>query len=71
VFDLPDSVVLERNQLHRRLATDVVARQAAELRASLGWLAQEGLARVHILNKEDAVAEAVVERRPDILILTP
>jgi protein phosphatase len=71
VFDLPESVLQERNRLHRRLAPEVVARQAADLQASLGSLAQEGMASVHILDSEEAVAKAVVDRRADILVLTP
>ena len=64
VFDLPDNVRLERNRLHRGLAPEALGRQADELRASLGSLAQEGLSSVYILESETAVAQAVVQRQP-------
>ena len=64
VFDLPSHVCVERNRLHRRLAPDVLGRQVSQLRHSLGLLGQEGLSSVYILDSEQAVAQAVIQRQP-------
>jgi len=64
VFDLPNHVCVERNRFHRRLAPEVLGRQVSQLRDSLGLLGQEGLSSVYILDSEQTVAQAVVQRPP-------
>jgi protein phosphatase len=64
VFDLPDPIRLERNRLHRNLPSEDLERQAADLRASLPLLKQEGLAAIHILDSAEAASHSVIERLP-------
>lgn len=64
VFDLPERVRQERNRRHRVLAPEVLDRQAEAMRHTVSRLAQEGFEPVYVLDSEQAVADAVVQRRP-------
>ena len=66
VLDLPLAVCLARNAVRpdRTLPVAVLERQVDELHRSLGQLAGEGFAPVHVLRSEQEVADAVVVRAP-------
>lgn len=65
VLDLPEPLCIERN-LHRpnrKLAPEIVRRQAAELHRGLPDLAQEGFAEVYLLRTPQAVDQVQIHRR--------
>jgi protein phosphatase len=68
VFDLPASVSRGRNsqRAERQVENEVISRQRTWLRRSMRFLDHEGFDTVHILDSEDVVSNAVVERRPAI-----
>lgn len=66
VLDVPDKVAIARNagRPGRDFGAGVVKRQHDQLRRSLWGLGREGFRRVHILDSEEAIAEAEIVREP-------
>jgi protein phosphatase len=66
VFDLPEELCVRRNvaRAERTVDAEVVARQRAQMLASLGALRAEGFRAIFMLRAEEAVAAAAVERQP-------
>ncbi|BEP14988.1 polynucleotide kinase-phosphatase [Acidothermaceae bacterium B102] len=64
VLDLPERVCLQRNASRddRTFGAGVIKRQADQLGRSLRHLGKEGFRRVHVLDGEQAVADAVIVR---------
>src|SRR5437016_863167 len=66
VFDLPEKLCHERNQLRpdRRFGAHVVRQQAQQLRRSLRGLKREGFRHIFMLSSPEEVEAAVVQRQP-------
>jgi len=66
VLDVSDEVAIARNKGRpgRNFGAAVVKRQYDQLRRSLRGLGREGFRRIHILDSEDAIAEAEIVREP-------
>lgn len=66
VLDVPERVAMERNRgrAGRDFGRDVVHRQHGQLRRSLKGLGREGFRRVHVLDSEEAIADAEIVREP-------
>ncbi|AWH94309.1 polynucleotide kinase-phosphatase [Dietzia psychralcaliphila] len=64
VLDLPTSVAVERNAARagRDFGARVIKRQQDQLRRSLRGLKKEGFRSIHVLDSEQAVAEASIVR---------
>ena len=65
VLDMPEKLCLERNAIRPERAEvqpHVVRRHSRDLRRSLRHLKNEGFRRIHVLNSEEAVAEAAIVR---------
>lgn len=64
VLDLPTSVAVERNaaRTDRDFGARVIKRQQDQLRRSLRGLKKEGFRSIHVLDSEQAVAEATIVR---------
>lgn len=66
VLNLPPSLLLERHRQrsNRPFATQVITKQADQLRRSLGRLTKEGFRHITLLSSPDEVAAVNVERTP-------
>jgi len=66
VFDLPEQVCLERDQLrpNRHVGSLVISRQRQQLLQSIGTLKEEGFRRVYVLKSPEEVAEVSIVRQP-------
>ncbi|TXK19048.1 polynucleotide kinase-phosphatase [Homoserinibacter sp. GY 40078] len=66
VLDVPEKLAIARNKgrVGRDFGAGVVRRQHDQLRRSLRGLGREGFRRVHILDSEEAIAEAEIVREP-------
>ncbi|WBU37452.1 polynucleotide kinase-phosphatase [Homoserinibacter sp. YIM 151385] len=66
VLDVPERVAVERNAARpgRDFGAAVVRRQHDQLRRSLKGLGREGFRRIHVLDGEEAIADAVIVREP-------
>ena len=66
VLDVPERVAIDRNagREGRDFGPLVVRRQADQLRRSLKGLGREGFRRVHVLDGEQAIADAEIVREP-------
>lgn len=66
VLDVPDKVAIARNagRPGRDFGAHVVKRQHDQLRRSLRGLGREGFRRIHVLDSEEAIAEAEIVREP-------
>jgi len=66
VLDVPDKIAIARNagRPGRDFGAAVVRRQHDQLRRSLRGLGREGFRRVHVLDSEEAIAEAEIVREP-------
>lgn len=66
VLDVPEKLAVARNaeRADRDFGASVVHRQHDQLRRSLKGLGREGFRRVHILDSEEAIAEAEIVREP-------
>ncbi|MCT1515098.1 polynucleotide kinase-phosphatase [Dietzia cercidiphylli] len=64
VLDLPTAVAVERNEARadRDFGARVIKRQQDQLRRSLRGLKKEGFRSIHVLDSEQAVAEASIVR---------
>ncbi|MFN3601278.1 MAG: polynucleotide kinase-phosphatase, partial [Dietzia sp.] len=64
VLDLPTSVAVERNaaRADRDFGARVIKRQQDQLRRSMRGLKKEGFRSIHVLDSEQAVAEASIVR---------
>ncbi|MDX2357933.1 polynucleotide kinase-phosphatase [Dietzia sp. PP-33] len=64
VLDLPTSVAVERNaaRADRDFGARVIKRQQDQLRRSMRGLNKEGFRSIHVLDSEQAVAEASIAR---------
>ena len=66
VLDLPAAVCLARNQSRpdRRVAPEVIEKQAADLRASLTGLLEEGFERVYVMDNPEVIDSVRILREP-------
>jgi protein phosphatase len=66
VLDLPDRVCQDRNahRADRDFGPHVIRNQKSQLRRSLRGLRKEGFRHIFVLESEDAVASATIERVP-------
>jgi protein phosphatase len=66
VLDLPDRVCHERNRSRsdRDFGPHVIRNQRSQLHRSLRGLGREGFRHVHVLNTQEEVEAAVVQRQP-------
>lgn len=66
VLNLPERVCTDRNRdrAERTFGPHVVRNQSQELRRSLRGLEGEGFRHIHILDRQDAIDSAVIERQP-------
>lgn len=64
VFCLPESVVIRRNQAHRRLEQKAIGAQLEQVREAVFRLSSEGIARLFVLESEQAVDQSQVVRVP-------
>jgi polynucleotide kinase-phosphatase len=65
VLNMPEALCLERNAKRPERANVgayVIRRHSRDLRRSLRYLKKEGFRRIHVLNSEEAMAEATVVR---------
>ncbi len=66
VLNIPERICEERNaqRLDRAFGTHVVRNQARQLRSSIRGLSKEGFRHVFVLNSEQEIDSAIVERVP-------
>ena len=66
VFDLPEKLCQERNRdrADRNFGPHVIRQQSRQLRSALRKLEREGFRRVHMLESEEQVDAATIEREP-------
>lgn len=66
VLNLPERVCADRNRSRpdRNFGSHVIRNQAQELRRSIRGLEREGFRHIHILNNEEAIDSATIERQP-------
>lgn len=66
VLDIPDRISIERNAQRpdRDFGAHVIRRQRGDLKRSLRNLQREGFRRVMVLQGEEEVATAIIEREP-------
>jgi protein phosphatase len=66
VFDLPEGLCHERNRSRRDrdFGPHVIRNQRSQMHRSLRSLGREGFRHVHVLESQDAIDAAVIERQP-------
>ena len=66
VLDIPDKICKERhkNRSDRDFGSNVITRQATQLRQSVKYLHKEGFRYVYVLKSEEEIAEVEIVRAP-------